>query len=203
MSMSISYELTGRTGQKARTRDALIAAARELLAQGVTPTIEEAATAASISRATAYRYFPTQRALLVATHPEIEARSLLGDDSPPDPLARLDAVTAALATQVIENEPELRTMLRLSLEPDPEEQLLRQGRRIAWVEDALAPLRDKMPEAELRRLVTAIGAAVGIEPFVWLTDMAKLTREQAVDVMRSSARTLLRAAVDEGIAAGC
>src|SRR5262245_23364797 len=51
------YEATGRTHQKHRTRDALIAAARELVAKGLTPTVEEAAAAAAISRTTAYRYF--------------------------------------------------------------------------------------------------------------------------------------------------
>ena len=35
--------------------------------------VEDAAAAASISRTTAYRYFPNERALLVAAHPEIIA----------------------------------------------------------------------------------------------------------------------------------
>jgi AcrR family transcriptional regulator len=56
MSMSIPYETTGRTHQKARTRAALVAATRELLAEGITPTVEEAAGRAQISRTTAYRY---------------------------------------------------------------------------------------------------------------------------------------------------
>ena len=60
MCMSIPYELTGRSPQKARTRAALVAAARLLLARGVTPTVEQAAEAAVISRTTAYRYFPNQ-----------------------------------------------------------------------------------------------------------------------------------------------
>ena len=75
--MSIPYELHGRIDQKRRTRDALIAAARELVASGQTPTVERAADAASISRTTAYRYFPNQRALLVAAHPETGLASLL------------------------------------------------------------------------------------------------------------------------------
>ena len=45
--MTVPYELTGRTSQKVRTRDALIAATRDLLAQGVIPTMEGAAAAAS------------------------------------------------------------------------------------------------------------------------------------------------------------
>jgi hypothetical protein len=83
-----------------------------------------------------------------------------------------------------------RTMLRLSLEPDPSlrgELPLRQGRAIGWITEALAPLRDRMSEAQLRRLAVAIRSAAGIEPLVWLTDIAGLSREDAVQVMRQSA----------------
>ncbi len=198
--MSIPYERTGRTQQKARTRDALIAATRRLLAQGTTPTVEQAAAAASISRATAYRYFPNQRALLAATYPAIDLRSLLPSPAPPDPAARLAAVADAQTQLVLQLEPELRTHLRLALDPDgaDRDQLpLRRGRRITWIEDALAPLRGQLPDRELRRLVHAIGATVGIEALVWLTDIAGLSRQQAVEVMRWSAETLLRAALTD------
>lgn len=201
MSMSISYEQTGRTGQKARTRDALVGAARGLLAQGVTPTVEQAANAATIARATAYRYFPNRRALLIATYPEVMQPSLLGDDPPDDPQARLEIVVEAIARQSVDHEPELRNMLRLSLEPDPGdrgERPFRTGRRVVWVRDALAPLSGQLPEADLDRVVCAIAAAVGIEVLVWLTDIAGLSREEAIDVMRWSARALLQAALAKG-----
>jgi AcrR family transcriptional regulator len=200
MSMSISYERTGRTRQKARTRDALIAATRRLLAQGTTPTVEQAATAAGISRATAYRYFPNQRALLAATYPLIDMPSLLPTPPPPDPATRLAAVAEAQTQLVLELEPELRTQLRLALDPaapDPDHLPLRRGRRITWIQEGLAPLRGQLPEGELRRLVHAIGAVIGIEALVWLTDIAGLSRQQAVEVMRWSARSLLRAALAE------
>src|SRR3954454_421038 len=130
MSMPVSYVRTGRTGQKARTHDALVSAARDLLAGGSTPTVEQAAAAAGISRATAYRYFPNQRALLVASHPEIEERSLLGDDAPSEPAARLAEAMHEMLRIVLEPEAELRTQLRLSLEPTPahdEQLVLRKG----------------------------------------------------------------------------
>lgn len=203
--MSISYELTGRTQQKARTRSLLIVATRELLAQGITPTVESAAAAASISRATAYRYFPNQRSLLLAAYPEIGGESLLAPNPPADVNARLDLVVQGLTGFTIEHEPELRTMLRLSLDPDPAHHgdlLLRRGRAIAWIDDALAPLRGEMPESDLRRLVLAIRSAVGIEALVWLTDIARLSREQAVDVMHWSARALLQFALAESGASG-
>ena len=81
--MSIPYEATGRTAQKARTRNALIDAARALINNGATPTVEDAAAEARISRTTAYRYFPNQRDLLVAAYPETNLPSLL-DANPPD-----------------------------------------------------------------------------------------------------------------------
>src|SRR5215218_5675499 len=195
MGMSIPYESTGRTNQKARTRAALLDATRELLAAGVSPTVEQAADRAAISRTTAYRYFANQRALLTAVYPEIEAKSLLNADAPADPEARLELVIERFTRHVLEHEPELRAQLRLSLEPGPtkSDQLpFRKGRAITWIEDALAPLRERMPAPELRRLVLAIRATTGIEAFVWLTDVAGLPREEATELMRSSARALLR-----------
>jgi AcrR family transcriptional regulator len=198
MSMVISYERTGRTRQKARTRAALLDAARELLAQGRSPGVEEAAEAAGVSRATAYRYFPNQRALLLAAHPEIEATALLGDDPPSDPEERLDHTIREMIRLTLDAEPELRAMLRLSLEPGtPEELLLRQGRAIGWIEEALAPLRGRLARRELRRLALAIRSACGIESLVWLTDVAGLSRQEAGDLMRWSALALLRTALGE------
>jgi AcrR family transcriptional regulator len=198
MVMSIPYELTGRVGQKQRTRNALIAAARDLVAHGATPTVEAAAEAASISRTTAYRYFPNQRALLVAAHPETGATSLLPDDAPDDVTARLDLVVGAFTGMIVETEAQQRTMLRLSLEADPVERSrlpLRQGRAIKWIEDALAPLQTQMSEAERHRLALAIRSATGIEALVWLTDVAGLSRHDATDLMRWSAQALLRSAL--------
>jgi AcrR family transcriptional regulator len=199
MSMAIPYEASGRTRQKARTRKALVDAGRELLASGTTPTVEQAADAADIARATAYRYFPNRRALLVATYPELDEPSLL--EAPAelsDPVERLDEVARSLTRQMVAHEPELRAMLRLSLEPDPAERAdlpLRTGRRITWVADALAPLRGEMTKSEFERLVHAIAAGLGIEALVWLTDIAGLTRDAAADVMRWSANAMLRAAL--------
>lgn len=198
MSMSTPYEETGRTHQKARTRAAMLAATRELLGEGVTPTVEQAAERAQVSRTTAYRYFPNQRALLIASYPELDAVSLLDDEAPEDAAARLELITERIGCQILEHEPELRAMLRLSLESPPPDQgvlPLRQGRAIGWIKDALAPLRERLPEPELRRLALAIRATLGIEALVWLTDVAGLSRDEAVDLMRSSARALLRTAL--------
>ncbi len=196
MSMSISYVETGRTGQKARTRDALVAAARRVMDGGDTPTVEQAAAAASISRATAYRYFPNQPALLLAAFPALTEDSLLGGAPPGDPAGRLEVVVEAIARQCVEHETALRAMLRASLEPGRprrDDLPFRRGRRIVWIGEALAPLAGRMDAAELERLTVAIAASVGIDSLVWLTDIAGQTRTEAVETMRWSARALLRA----------
>jgi AcrR family transcriptional regulator len=197
----MAYETWGRTGQKSRTRDALLFAAREMVARGVSPTVEQAAVAAAVSRTTAYRYFPNQRALLAAAHPETGATSMLGESPPEDPAARLDLVLRAFTAMVVETEAQQRTMLRLSLEEDPEVRAglpLRQGRAIAWITEALEPLGDRLGDDGLRRLVLAVRSAVGIEALAWLTDVGGLSRAEAVEVMRWSGQGLLHAALAVG-----
>jgi AcrR family transcriptional regulator len=200
--MSTAYEQSGRTGQKRRTRNELIAAARALMARGVgEPTVEEAAAEADISRTTAYRYFPNQQVLLVAAHPEIEAVSLLPSDVGTDPEHRLLTAVEAFSKLIIETELQQRTMLRLSLEPNSATKHLplRQGRAIGWFEEALAPLVPDLGEIAVHQLTLAVRSAVGIESLVWLTDVAGLTRDQAARVMAWSARAMLHQALTEGL----
>lgn len=192
---------TGRWRQKQRTRQALIDAARELVTLGTAPTVEHAAERAGISRTTAYRYFPNQRSLLVAAHPETVASSLLSPDVSNDPGERLQDVVERFTELISDTEQQQRTMLRLSLElPDAERAALplRQGRAIGWIEEALEPLRDRLTDDQVHRLALAVRSATGIEALVWLTDVAALPRDEALALMRWSAQALLHAALDVG-----
>jgi AcrR family transcriptional regulator len=194
--MQVPYESTGRIHQKTRTRRALTDAARELLAQGVAPTVERAAKAASVSRTTAYRYFPNQWALVAAAFPHVDEQSLLGPNPTNDPLERLESVAEALTRRVLTHEAEMRAVLRLSLEGiRPPELPMHRGLRLNWVEDALQPLARQLKADELRRLAYGISATLGIEAFVWLTDIAQLPRKEAASVMRANASGLLKSAI--------
>jgi AcrR family transcriptional regulator len=198
--MSTAYEESGRTRQKARTRSELVAATRALIESGTpSPTVEQAAERASVSRTTAYRYFPSQTALLIAAHPEITTTSLLPEEPGDDPAIRLDHAVARFIDLVLETEAQQRTMLRLSLEPGRDHDLpLRQGRAIGWFADALAPLEPQLGKAAIRRLAVAIRSATGIEAFVWLTDIAGLSRPKAAKQLRWTAQALLAHALAEG-----
>ncbi|MCU1364381.1 MAG: TetR family transcriptional regulator [Ilumatobacteraceae bacterium] len=198
--MSTSYEVGGRTAQKERTRAALIAAARDLITAGFTPTVEDAAEAASISRTTAYRYFSSQRALLLAAHPEIGAASMLPTHAPDAIEARLDLVVDNFSAMILDTEAQQRTMLRLSLEANPSDRgelPLRQGRAVGWITEALEGLRDGLGDQHLKQLVLSIRATIGIEAIVWLVDVAGLSRSDAVALTRWSAQALLRHAAHD------
>jgi AcrR family transcriptional regulator len=191
------YETTGRTRQKSRTRRALVQATRDLLAMGLTPRVEDAAERSGISRTTAYRYFPNQRALLVAAQPNLQPETLLGDDAPADPRARLDAFMAAFTRYNVQWEPQLRAALRLSLEQGAERPLLRQGQAVRWIEDALAPLDRSHPHVDRHELAVAMRSATGIEALIWLRDIAGQSPEQAARTVRRTAQALLDAALRE------
>lgn len=177
-----------------------MAATRTLLAGGGTPTVEDVAAATGISRTTAYRYFPNQRALLLGAHPETLQQSVLPDDAPDDPRARLDLVMDTIFRTTLDWEPQLRASLRLSLEPGAEQPLLRGGRAIGWIEEAMAPLGVTRPDVDVHRLAVVIRSATGIESLVWLTDIAALSRDEATRLMRWSAHALLGAALADGAA---
>ncbi|MEV6489236.1 TetR/AcrR family transcriptional regulator [Actinoplanes sp. NPDC051633] len=195
---SATYVDTGRSAQKRRTRDALVTAARQELAHGRPVTVESAATAAGISRTTAYRYFANHRDLIAAAHPQIDLESLLPTPAPADPAERLSLVMRAFIHDVtLAWEPQLRAALHLALAPPPEPGTadagtLRQGRGIRWILQALQPLADTRLGLDLELLARAIRSAAGIEALIWLTDVGGLPREQAATVMHASAMAILR-----------
>ena len=183
--MSTPYELTGRIGQKRRTRAALVAAARDLVADGPDPHRRGGGgrRPASISRTTAYRYFPNQRALLAGRPP--------GDRGHvPAPARTRRTIAATRLDAVVERvhrtdrstpRPQQRTMLRLSLEADPPRRARCRCGRAARSRGSTrrsSRCSDSSPTA-IHRLVLAIRSAIGIEALAWLTDVAGLSRDDA------------------------
>src|SRR4051812_46449790 len=109
-------EPRGRERQRRRTKRALLAAADEVFAEGRVPTVAEVAERADVARATAYRYFPTQEALLLES-------SYLGDSEPlrslallndeiPDPRERIAEAVRRGAEWTLGRETKLRALLR-------------------------------------------------------------------------------------------
>jgi AcrR family transcriptional regulator len=194
--MSTDYLESGRSRQKQRTRDDLIAAARELIAAGDTPRVEEVAAAAGISRPTAYRYFASQAELLAAAYPETGATSVLPDPPPAAVGERVAAVARFVIDRVQESEPQQRAMLRLSLGEVPHELPLRQGRVVPWFVEALEPMVESIGGESVHRLALALRASCGIETRVWLSDIAGLAPAEVSALQQWMVDALVKRALE-------
>ena len=188
-----------RYGLTRRTRRALIAAADELFAEGRVPTVAAVAERADVSRATAYRYFPTQEALLLQT-------TFLGDGEPLRALPELARTTGDPAEAMAEavrsgaewalgREARLRMILRASL--DPAGATTRPARRRAYIAALLEPIAGELAPATRERLAAALTLLFGIDPIVSLADNGDVDREDVPAVLAWTARRLVEAALAE------
>ncbi len=196
-----------RANQKARTRAAIVEAALQLYRAGSPPTVAQAAVRARVSRATAYRYFPTQEALLVelAVTPGVARVEELLTTLPTDDVEqRLLLLLDTFGPIVIAEEVQLRRALRVYLDtwlrsrrqPNAELPAVREGRRMRWLDQVLGPLPG-MPEAQRRRLQAALALTLGIDSVVIMKDVCGLNDDDALAVLRWAATVLLRVALAE------
>ena len=200
-----------RANQKERTREALVGAAKELARRGAPPTVAEAAEQARVSRATAYRYFPTQESLLIevsdVTPMVVPVEDLLKElAAAGDGLSaeeRLGRLLDTFNPIVVAYEVPLRTALRVYLDTWLESRRkgeaapkVREGRRMRWLDTALEPVRRQLPKAEWQRLRAALALTLSIDALVVMKDVALLDDEEAFSVLRWTAFTLLRAALE-------
>jgi AcrR family transcriptional regulator len=190
-----------RTNQKQRTRQALVDAAKALAANGRPLTIADVAEAAQVSVATAYRYFSNPNDLVLeAATPHVPQ---LMADLPDDPANRIDEVVRRLAEFQFGDEALWRAMLRADLERwaheavlDPEARVPTRGNnRLDIVQEALAPLAEKLPPQLHRRLIMATMLVCGMEALVAARDACGLEPDEAIKVMRWAAQALLQVAL--------
>jgi AcrR family transcriptional regulator len=190
------------SGPKERTLRLLRGAARELLRTGGPLTVPAVAELAGVSRATAYRYFPNNDSVV------LHATMSLADDplddtdwAPPAPASpgevgtRAAELVRATAGWAFEHETELRTMLRLSLEPEREHVKPRRGltNRGRWIAALLEGLPSDVPQHARDRLANALIPLFGSDAVVWTTDMADLPPEEAIDLLAWMAQVLVKA----------
>jgi len=185
-----------RERQTRRTRRALIEAADELFAEGRVPTVAAVAERAQVARATAYRYFPSQEALLLET-------TFLGDSETMRAIPQLAAAVEGPGERIAEavrtgaewtlgREARLRMVLRASLDPSGAQ---RPARRRAYIAALIDPL--ELPAEIHARLAGALTLLFGIDPIVSLMDNGDVAREAIPDVLAWTARRLVEAALEE------
>lgn len=182
-------------------------AAVQIARAGREPTVVEAAEAALVSKATAYRYFPTQEALLLDVSTEFFAHpgpgEVLRGIREEDVLQRWDAACRAVHGLCVDHEPLLRALersihdswLRAHQEEDRAEGMLtRQGRRRGYIEEAIEPLRDELGEAAWQRLSRGLATLMGIGPVAALKDIYGAEDEEIAETLVWAGRAMIETA---------
>ncbi|WP_145520810.1 TetR/AcrR family transcriptional regulator [Yersinia mollaretii] len=194
---------------RARTRRLLIDTAMSMYEQGAFPSITEVANAAQLSRATAYRYFPTQSALVSAMVDESLGPILAWQPTQPDARQRIAELLSFAYPRMLQHEGVLRAALHLSLQqwadnrsnPNNEEKLVR-GNRKRLLKLAVEPLEGKLTPEALQRVIHAFSLIYGSEVFMVLKDIWHLDDAGIQDVTQWMGKAiLLQAETDAKLAA--
>ncbi|MGE8688019.1 MAG: TetR/AcrR family transcriptional regulator [Achromobacter sp.] len=186
-------------------RKTLLDAAQRLMAQGITPSVAELAEHAQVSRATAYRYFPSQSALIAAVVDESLGPILAWDSSAPDAAARVDELLRFAYPRLESHEAPLRAAIMVSLQQHAEasagksgaEPRLVRGHRVDILKRAIAPLAADLAPAQLERVAQALSLVYGTEVFLVLKDIWKLELSELTDVARWTANAIIKQALAE------
>jgi AcrR family transcriptional regulator len=195
-----------RANQKSRTRAAIVEAAAKILRGGVTPSVAAAAEAARVSRATAYRYFPTPDALQVevagVTPAFASVEQLVQELDGDDVEVRLLTFLNAVNSLTFANEAQMRMALKVYLDTwfsgrDRVRTPVREGRRVRWLESVLQPAKRRSTRKQWRRLQAALALTAGTEAMVVMKDVCQMSDEEAQEVLLWTAQTLLRAGLDK------
>jgi AcrR family transcriptional regulator len=189
-------------GPRARTYRLLLAEAMAMVKAGRLPSVAEVAVRTGVSRATAYRYFPSRSKLVSA---------VIGEGLAPVRNTRTVARDGPLALRELfektfpifrENEPHMRAALQLALEHEGllragvlEEEPFRRGHRRAILERAARPLREPLGAKGYERLLKALSVIYGIEIYVVLKDIWGTSDREVESLARWMLEALLAAAI--------
>jgi AcrR family transcriptional regulator len=162
------------------------------------PTVADVAERADMARATAYRYFPTQEALLLET-------TFLGDSGPmrslpqlageiADPPERVAEAVRRGATWTLGREARLRTILRMSLEHENHQ---RPARRRHYIAELLKDIAPEMSPETYERLRGSLTLLLGIDPIVSIRDNSDIAPGRIPDLLAWAAYELVSAALND------
>jgi AcrR family transcriptional regulator len=190
----------GRDNQKLRTRRAILGACRELIRSGGVVTMPEVARAALVSEATAYRHFLDLVSLvkeaLAGMWPN-PAAALAPVAESRDPVERVGFACEFLLRHVLAYQGSVRAVIASTV-TNPGRAAARPGFRFGLIDEALDPVTDTMPGLSADRLAELkvdLAAVVSADALFSLTDLCRLSPEEAIASLVRTARTITRAAV--------
>ncbi len=199
-----SAEMVER-GPRARTRRLMLETATRLMQAGATPSVSDVAEASGVSRATAYRYFPSQAALVKAVVDEALGPILSWTSDLDDVQDRVSDLFSTAMPRIEDFEATFKAALKLALEQwaqrqagtlGSEPQFVR-GHRVDLLLDAVSPLEGKLSKSERERLAQALSLVFGVEVLIILKDIWGLGAGKSESVAQWAAAALVRAAIED------
>ena len=183
----------------------MLKTAIDLMQRGETPSVSQAAEAAGVSRATAYRYFPSQAALIQAVVDEGLGPILSWNSTLADAEERVDDLLRSSSRRIVEFESTFKAALKWSLEQWArdragtlgEEPPFKRGHRVDLLQKAIEPLRQRLTKTQFSRLAKALSLTYGLEVLLVLKDIWGLEQKEVQDVARWAARSLVKVALLE------
>ncbi len=177
--------------------------ASSMMQRGITPSVTGVAEAAGVSRATAYRCFPSQAALVHAVVEEGLGPILEWSSESADAEARVTELLEFSMPRIMQFEATFKAALKLSLDQWAERQAgnpgaeppFRRGHRVDLLQAAIAPLKKTLPRAKFSRLAKALSLVYGIEVLIVLRDLWGLKPREVQEVAIWAGRALVRSAV--------
>lgn len=184
--------MTPPPSKRSRTREAILAGARALMARGEAVTVAAAAAEQGISRATAYRYFSDPQVLASEAGLAVEVLPyetiVAGAEGP---RARILAISLYIFDLSVAHEAAFRQFLARNLDAwvaeGPRDR--RGARRVEMFRRALDDAG--LAPADRKRLVTALTAATGTEAMIALYDIAQVDPGPARAAVAEIAEALL------------
>lgn len=207
-----SAGVTTLTATRARTRRLLIETAMKMFDSGAFPSITEVAHEAQLSRATAYRYFPTQSALVSAIVTETLSPIKSWRPTREEVGERIDELLTFAFPRMLAHEGTLRAALHLSLTQwaqsqatnKPEKEKLVRGNRKALLQHVVEPLNAELPPEMVQRVVQSLSLVYGSEIFLVMKDIWGCDNAQLEDIGKWIAKAIVRQAREEaGVLPAC
>lgn len=196
---------------RAQTHDLLLQTAMSMLDQGWFPSVTELANAAGVSRATAYRYFPSQAALVSTVVDEVLGPVLQWQPTSSSAETRVHELLDFAYPRMDQHEGALRAALQVALQQwanerarrAQDEPKYRRGNRKRLLSLAVEPvLQAGVEPAAAARLAQSLSLLYGTEAMVVLKDFWGLDFRQFMDVVKWTSAALVRATLAEAGAAG-
>src|SRR5262245_20767578 len=192
------------TGHRSRVCRRLLDEAVRLVRRGHIPSVAEVANSAGVSRATAYRYFPSRSKLVSAVIAEALGPVRRAVPQHGDAKQRLHDLLDRTYSRFAEYEPHMRAALQLALEHQAleaarllEEEPFRRGQRREVFPTTLQPLKAKLKPRTYQRLLMSLAVVYRIEPMIILKDICHATDRETESVVRWMMDALVHAALRE------